>query len=855
MLVLSKSEQVFMKYFRRVIIAQFIFVHIPAYVASFIGITTLIWGYQALVESIEVPIILFAILILTLIEKRCEKPRLDQDPFLPLSGKNKYADDISVMSAVPFHRSMTKDKFNDEESKTENYSISAEADKYHKGDMEYDVELRKKALMSIVDHIKNPERRNSLFESDRSIGDCTFFEEEKYQSSQRRTRNKPMRRAFSFGGLNPIDEEEEFLLSDEESMDSDYRDKRFDKSPPKIQRRMSFPMRVDELESVENPVFSEAIDEYRNTLRVQLDDNCYADSRPPKPVKISKPPMVTEMGTQTMLREMLFDEDSENDFAGPEYEEAEIESDFAGNLIFDVIDNLSESSVFKEKKKLDAERLKEIPEFELEDILGQFDVDENGNFIIKTVNGQLVDNNNKRVNQKGYLIDVNKNIINKKGEIIFYAEEIDDEGEIPAPFVYEKHKNDFLSKALKRKEGITIDPNYMVDDDEDLVEAELNKLRPVSRESSIESLVAENPGIYVDESLSRVQNSQYQSPENRINSSQANRPTKKGNPHRNKVSDHDKELARSYGGKARGSIMTNYNGQPKRIKREGTKEMFPSLAVEDQAKQKLSKIVDGLSIKEKDSDKTTSMKNIELRNQLEKLKKEHFKDMDSDNLGDLNMDLIEQEIDEFDFNRQKQYEERMRRHIESSMYGQDRPPMYTNQNFYQNSLPFQNSDLLPGASRVSTAKALYNSQLESRSKIKPVSGLKRIYGNLGELVVPAEDGEILGRLHSPGSSVTLRSGFSRQQTRSNLHSNGRIRNLESIYLQKLEKRNKQPKGSGPVGKKRAKFRTLHNKFIDDPSILMHDDLSENQDDRVSKFEDKMDPRVARFSASKMDSNF
>jgi hypothetical protein len=73
------------------------------------------------------------------------------------------------MSAVPMHRSMTKDRF--EESKTDNYTESMEAEKnYSHKDLEYDVELRKKALMSIVNHIKNPERRNSIFcDSDRSI--------------------------------------------------------------------------------------------------------------------------------------------------------------------------------------------------------------------------------------------------------------------------------------------------------------------------------------------------------------------------------------------------------------------------------------------------------------------------------------------------------------------------------------------------------------------------------------------------------------------------------------------------------------------------------------------------------------
>jgi len=210
--------------------------------------------------------------MLTIIESKCEKSHLKEDPYLPLSGMKNYGNDIAVMSGLPLHRSITKDRFGEEESKTENMTLSHEGDRNFQKEMDYDVELRKKALLSIVNHMKNPERRNSIFDDSHSVSNCTFFEEENYESSQRRKVERPIRRAFSFKGLNPIDEEEEFLLS-EESIESDYKDRRFDKPPPKLERRMSFPMRVDELEKVENPIFHEAIDDYRSTLRQQLDDN------------------------------------------------------------------------------------------------------------------------------------------------------------------------------------------------------------------------------------------------------------------------------------------------------------------------------------------------------------------------------------------------------------------------------------------------------------------------------------------------------------------------------------------------------------------------------------------------------
>ena len=203
--------------------------------------------------------------------------------------------------------------------------------------------------------------------------------------------------------------------------------------------------------------------------------------------------------------------------------------------------------------------------------------------------------------------------------------------------------------------------------------------------------------------------------------------------------------------------------------------------------------------------------------------------------------IIEQKIDDFDMNRQKkEYEERMRKHLESSMNSYSKPPVHTSSYFYKNRMPFQNSDLLPRDQNNRLASSKQNSRLDSKSKTKPISGLKKIYGNLGELVVPADhkEQERMSRLYSAGSTMSLRSGMSRLPTRSKFESNSRIRGLEQIYMQKLESKNKGGKKTSH-GKRKAKFRTLHNKYIDDPSILAHDDLSEeNIDVNISRYEIK-----------------
>ncbi len=56
-----------------------------------------------------------------------------------------------------------------------------------------------------------------------------------------------------------------------------------------------------------------------------------------------------------------------------------------------------------------------MPDFELADIMGEFEIDDLGNFIIlRGENGELLDKKERRVNRRGYLIDRFGNIINKE---------------------------------------------------------------------------------------------------------------------------------------------------------------------------------------------------------------------------------------------------------------------------------------------------------------------------------------------------------------------------------------------------------------------------------------------------------
>ena len=121
-------------------------------------------------------------------------------------------------------------------------------------------------------------------------------------------------------------------------------------------------------------------------------------------------------------------------------EEAEIDEQYTKGLINGVLDGLSEGdeSIKKKKKKKKKEK---GPNFELADIMGEFEIDDAGNYIIlRGEQGELLDRRERPVNKRGYLVDMVGNVINQKGKIIFKKPELDSDEEIPAQFGFEKRK-------------------------------------------------------------------------------------------------------------------------------------------------------------------------------------------------------------------------------------------------------------------------------------------------------------------------------------------------------------------------------------------------------------------------------
>lgn len=110
-------------------------------------------------------------------------------------------------------------------------------------------------------------------------------------------------------------------------------------------------------------------------------------------------------------------------------DDVELDANLAKGLIDGVLDGLSDQDDVDEglkKKRIKKKKKKEepvqppqpheTPEFELTDIMGEFEIDDLGNFIIlRGEKGELLDKRERRVNRRGYLIDRFGNVINKNG--------------------------------------------------------------------------------------------------------------------------------------------------------------------------------------------------------------------------------------------------------------------------------------------------------------------------------------------------------------------------------------------------------------------------------------------------------
>jgi hypothetical protein len=112
------------------------------------------------------------------------------------------------------------------------------------------------------------------------------------------------------------------------------------------------------------------------------------------------------------------------------------------------------------------------------DILGNLERDRKGNVIVPD---ELKDGNNRKINPKGYLLDSDDNVVDKaKGDVMFKKDELDDMGEIPAPFCVEKFNfNPFAIKANgSPKRGRKVNSKgWLTDNDGNIIEDRFGRVK------------------------------------------------------------------------------------------------------------------------------------------------------------------------------------------------------------------------------------------------------------------------------------------------------------------------------------------------------------------------------------------
>jgi hypothetical protein len=257
------------------------------------------------------------------------------------------------------------------------------------------------------------------------------------------------------------------------------------------------------MEKIDHYLWSDQIDKIREEMKAEFNyNNLYAEHEP-----IEDP---EEELAKIKAREIQTHSQQPN-WYNFGTEDVKIDPDMAQSILDGVLGNISDDDdglndqlvrrTKRERMALAKKRKMEIPDFEIEEIMGEFDVDDKGNYVIlrNDETNELEDKHGRRVNRRGYLIDENGNIINKKGNLIFKENELDSDDEIPPPYSFEKRKKQLLNTKPDDLEDYNIEDIAPEDDDHIWIDPKGKDLPETMSgdETPIESMMGETPGRYL----------------------------------------------------------------------------------------------------------------------------------------------------------------------------------------------------------------------------------------------------------------------------------------------------------------------------------------------------------------------
>lgn len=129
--------------------------------------------------------------------------------------------------------------------------------------------------------------------------------------------------------------------------------------------------------------------------------------------------------------------------------------------------------------------------FNINRVLGDFDVTSDGQPVLRSVNSTLLDKKGRVVNNRGYLIDKQGNVIDIRGKLVFEKQVLEENGDIPQIFQINLLRSDSQSSLSRLMSEI--------DKEQKMFEVEgkvTTQKRGHNSDTSFESMMEDSPSKY-----------------------------------------------------------------------------------------------------------------------------------------------------------------------------------------------------------------------------------------------------------------------------------------------------------------------------------------------------------------------
>lgn len=514
-------------------IIHLLFVLIPIIIVDIVTFYFVEWGYQLLIVAIESFVFSILMIILSFIEFFKIKRKVfqdDEEDYLSINPKmfdNAYTAAGGIPPQEPGDRVNTQQRVKgmigiEESSASQLYHSYS-----YNGDKRFDEKTNQSSMgfltrfnsgkglvsdaqrenrLNLHNIVNQLDQKNTLFYTDliniMDLKDNSIFKKRKdYDQNVK------------------FDDEEDFNEHDRKFLRrcqsfEDFREHDDTFAPNRRQlieeKCISYPPSPRQMEEMEHYLFGDGVELARDKLKAEFAyDNLYADNDGEEFDPEAEFGKIRAKKVQTHGKDI---HTAKIKASNEDLDDVEVNPDMANSILDGVINNLSDDDgdredqlvrrTKRERMALAKKRKMEIPDFAIEDIMGEFDIDDQGNYIIirNEDNNDLEDKNERRVNRRGYLIDEDGNIVDRHGNLIFKERELDSDDEIPPPYSFEKRKMQLLNAKPDKIEEYDMADLSPEDDDHIWMDPKGKDLADSlsGDETPVESMMGETPARYMN---------------------------------------------------------------------------------------------------------------------------------------------------------------------------------------------------------------------------------------------------------------------------------------------------------------------------------------------------------------------